>query len=381
MSLPPNNYEMGSYYVGSYNHTSMNDTKIPVMVRYNKTDDYYQGFMPPTPSQLLLDIMEFKRWAILFIIIFGVIGNVVSFYIFTKSKLRKVSTSRYFSAISIVDIGYLLSTLCTNLTTWGVSVYHVHGLCPLIMYVNHICTFLSIWYVTSLVIEKFIGLFWPSKKAHFCTVFRAKCVIIGLAILAVVCYHYVTWTVGSDYPYMYCFPWPENELFETWNKLNKVDAVVVSVIPYVLIFCLSCLIGVKTWQFYKRNRSTGFRLHRRQTAYVPQDKEYKTSGLLLLVAYVTFFLSITNGVFRVLMIMQPQEMILIAQLFQTISYSIKPILYILGSRPYRKEIWRALKQTFICERLFRSSSLSEMQTVSQQTDNGRAIEIVVEKTM
>ena len=240
-----------------------------VLINNNYSDlgeDY--GFMPKPPATLLFSrLHEFYKWTVLFIIGFGVLGNAICFYVFTKSKLRKVSSSRYFSAIAIVDMGYLLSNLCTHLaTSWGISVYHVHGLCPLVMYINHICTFLSIWYVTALVIEKFIGLYWPSKKAQFCTVFRAKCVIIGFVILAVVCYHYITWTVGAEPPYIYCMPWREDELFETWRKLNKVDAFVVSVIPYILIFCLSCLIAIRTWQFYKRSRSTGFRLHRRTTA-------------------------------------------------------------------------------------------------------------------
>lgn len=335
----------------------------------------------PMLSVTLMNINKFKDWAALFIIGFGVFGNILCFYIFTRSKLRKVSSSRYFSAIAIVDMGYLLSTLCNYLTNWGITIYHIHGICPLSMYMNHICAFLSIWYVTALVIEKFIGLYWPSKKANFCTVFRAKCVIVGLAIFAVVCYHYVTWTVGSSAPFSYCFPWPEDELLETWTELNKVDVIVVSVIPYVLIFCLSCLIAIKTWKFYKRNRSTGFRLHRRQTAFIPQDKEYKTSGLLLLISFVTLILGVPYGVYREVMIMEPVELGPLAQFFHFVSYSIKPVIYVIASRPFRKKIWKMIKNVCLCKSMFRSSSCSEMHVVGQQIDNGRAIEIVAEKSI
>lgn len=341
---------------------------------------YYHDYDFAPVSVLMTNIFNFTNWATLFIIGFGVIGNILSFYVFTRSKLRKASSSRYFAAIAIVDIGYLLSTLCSNLTTWGITVYHVHGICPLNMYMNYIFAFLSIWYVTALVIEKFIGLYWPLKKANFCTVFRAKCVIVGLAIFAVVCYHFVTWTVGSQEPYLFCIPWPENELLETWTELNKADVIVVSVIPYVLIFCLSCLIAVKTWQFYKRNRSTGFRLHRRQTAFIPQDKEYKTSGLLLLIASVTLILGVPYGVCREFTITHP-VVITLARFFQLVTYSIRPVIYIIASRPFRKKVWKIIKYVCLCKSMLRSSSFSEMHTVSQQTDNGRAIEIIAEKSM
>jgi hypothetical protein len=168
---------------------------------------------------------------------------------------------------------------------------------------------------------------------------------------------------------------------ETWSNLNKIDQVVVSVVPYILILCLSCLIGFRTWQYYKKSRSTGFRLHRRQTAFVPQDKEYKTSGLLLVVAFITFGLGIINSLVRVIGPYISLEMQTVGSFLQVNSYSIKPFLYLLGSRPYRKEVWRFGKQLCICSRWYKNSSLSEMQAVSQQTDNGRAIEIIIEKTM
>ena len=370
---------MGTYDININN----NYTNMTFIQQFNGSYDYYDhGFLQrPPPSQALLNFIEFNKWACLFIVAFGVAANILCFYIFTRTKLRKFSSSRYFSAIALVDMGYLLSYLCTHLTAWKLDILHVHGFCPLIMYINHICTFLSIWYVTALVIDKFIGLYWPSKKSHYCTVFRAKCVIITFSVLAVVCYHYITWTVGYNTYFRSCVPWPENELMETWSNLNKIDQVVVSVVPYILILCLSCLIAFRTWQYYKRNRSTGFRLHRRQTAFVPQDKEYKTSGLLLVVAFITFGLGIINSLVRVIGPYISLEMQTVGSFLQVNSYSIKPFLYLLGSRPYRKEVWRFGKQLCICSRWYKNSSLSEMQTVSQQTDNGRAIEIIIEKTM
>ena len=80
------------------------------------------------------------------------------------------------------------------------------------------------------------------------------------------------------------------------------------------------------------------------------------------------------------MIVQPHELPLIAQFLQINSYSIKPFLY-LASRPYRKELWKLFKNIIICSKWFPNTSHSEMQTVNQQTENGREIEIIIEKTM
>ena len=56
-------------------------------------------------SQEIADMMFFITYPI--IIIFGTIGNMLSFYIMRRGSLRDVSTCFYMSALAIADTGKL----------------------------------------------------------------------------------------------------------------------------------------------------------------------------------------------------------------------------------------------------------------------------------
>lgn len=320
-------------------------------------------------------LMYFEKWAVPVVVAIGLPLNFLSFYLFWRTKLRKASTSRYMAAIALADSGYLCSKMLTHLLSFDVPVYHIHGSCQLIMYLNHVSTFLSIWFLVAVVIEKFIGIYWPRKKSIFCTVFRAKCVIAALTVLSIVCYHYITWTIGPSSNKRYCMPWPEEDLIEPWEKFTRMDAFLVAVIPQVTIFILSCLIAVKTCMYYQRSRSPEQqRFVVRQRTCLPHEKEFRTTPSLLCVAFVTVLLDIPTSIIRVCVIMHPIYSP-IATFLQLITYSIKAILYMCSSSQYRAELCRMFRKIgSVCKCI--GPQLNDTQNASQQTDTNT--EIIVE---
>ncbi|OWF36679.1 uncharacterized protein LOC110441319 [Mizuhopecten yessoensis] len=319
-------------------------------------------------------LYTFQKWAVPVVVAFGLPLNMLSFYLFWRTKLRKASSSRYMAAIAMADSGYLFSKMLTHLPVFDVPVYHIHGSCQIIMYINHVSTFLAIWFLAALVIEKSIGLYWPRKKSNFCTVFRAKCVIAALTVMSIVCYHYITWTIGPSADKLYCSPWPDNNLLQPFEKLARMDAFLVAVIPHATIFVLSCLISIKACIYYSRSKSPEQeQFVRRQRTCLPQEKEFRTTPSLLCVAFTTVLLDVPNCIIRVFFIMHPIYNP-VASFLQFVTYSIKTELYFISSSQYRLEVWRLIARIARFCKIIEPQN--DTQTVSQQTDNGG--EIIVE---
>ncbi|XP_069128479.1 uncharacterized protein [Argopecten irradians] len=328
-------------------------------------------------EDLLKDIQrlyDFQKWAVPVVVAFGLPLNVLSFYLFWRTKLRKASSSRYMAAMAMADNGFLCSKMLAHLPVFEVPVYHMHGSCQINMYVNHVSTFLSIWFLAALVIEKSIGLCWPRKKSNFCTVFRAKCVIAALTVLSIVCYHYITWTIGPSPDKLYCLPWPDDNLYKPFEKLTRMDAFLVAVIPQGTILVLSCLIAVKTCIYYSQSNSPEQeQFVRRQRTCLPQEKEFRTTPSLLSVAFITVLLDVPNSIIRVFFILHPIYSP-VASFLQFVTYSIKTEIYFLSSSQFRIEVWLLMARIARFCRIIEPHN--DTQNVSQQTDNGG--EIIVE---
>ena len=68
--------------------------------------------------------------------------------------------------------------------------------CQFITLISHCATFLSTWYCVSLATDRHLVVCCPRLRRTFCTQCRARLVVIGLAVLAVVVYVNTTILVG-----------------------------------------------------------------------------------------------------------------------------------------------------------------------------------------
>lgn len=326
--------------------TEVNLTSSVNVTMYEDYPPYYPPMPPRPPRDLLL---EFKKYANLITCVIGIIGNIIIFLVFTRTKLKKPSTARYLAASAVADSGFLLVVLCINLDSfYKVRLHRLIGPCQLITFGDHAFSFLSRWYLTAVIIEKYIGVMWPRKKSKMCTVFRAKCVIICLAIMSLVCYLYVTWFVGVYGSPPRCNVFTNDiQVLESWRVLTKMDAVVNFIVPYLTIFFLTCLIAYKSWDYHRRSLTASERFLRRRRVTTPGDKEFKTTPLLILLASCTLILSVPNSITRILMFsekfMPDEETIFIMGLFHyfvVLNSAIKICVYLISSNAFARELGR-----------------------------------------
>ncbi|KAK9499344.1 hypothetical protein O3M35_002395 [Rhynocoris fuscipes] len=118
------------------------------------------------------------------LVLFGSLGNCLSVIVFFSTKLKKLSSSYYLSALAISDTGVLFFTFTSWLSLFEVSLFNKHGLCQLSVYLMQVCSFLSVWFIVAFTVERFIAVRYPLKRPSMCTVSRAKIVLIGLSLLA-----------------------------------------------------------------------------------------------------------------------------------------------------------------------------------------------------
>lgn len=119
------------------------------------------------------------------LVLTGSIGNILSVLVFFKTKLRKLSSSYYLAALGISDTCFLLISFSHWLSLADVTFYSQNIFCQFFTYFSGVCSFLSVWFVVAFTVERFIAVLYPLKRQTMCTVRRAKIVLTGLTLAAV----------------------------------------------------------------------------------------------------------------------------------------------------------------------------------------------------
>lgn len=311
--------------------------------------------------------------------------NWILFYVFSRSKLKMTSSSRYMAAIAFVDNIVIFTSSVSNLSFYyNVPVFRIYGACQFVYFFNFVGTFLSIWYVTALVIDKFIGLYWPVKRSEYCTEYRAKCVTILFAIFSVVLYHHLLWTIENTqlYGIYICLPYNETSLFETWSFLNHVDYIIVVIIPYLTIVILLCLLILKLCTYKSNVRQVRGSLRGRLPS-VNMEQEFKTMPLVIAVAVSTIALRLLHNIYRIFKIIG-QNTVTVASCFYQISFACKFFLYVMTSERFRDELIMLCRQCIYhapgCSRRSESEPTT-FTSVNQQTDSSTEDHCIIEGTV
>ncbi|KAL8562439.1 hypothetical protein ACOMHN_008583 [Nucella lapillus] len=282
----------------------------------------------------------------------GMVGNLLAYLVFTRSKFRKVASVPYLSGIAVVDSGFVFTYFLTTLTYfYHVPIMSQMGVCQFGMFTNYVCLFLAMWYVVGLVVEKFISVFWPLKKGSLCTVFRAKVVLVCLAILAIVSYSYVIYFFGPNprfQPAM-CGPWQEFQ--HPYQTFMVLDCIVVFIAPLLVIVVLVMLIVVRGCEYYRM--SSGSDLVPRpsggsssqQTTLRATELVYAVVGLVLvthtpnsIVRIAGFFNEHMDEHGRVVFM----RCVSVVRYIHLLSFALKFLLYWLVSRGFREHTQRLL---------------------------------------
>lgn len=204
-------------------------------------------------------IAEIQLYAVPLLVLLGTVGNLLSLAVFRCTKLRRLSTSYYLTALALSDTTFLICIFVVWLENVKVHIYTQPYLCQFVTYTIHVCCFLSPWLVVTFTVERYVATCYPLRRASVCTVSRAKIVVAVLTFIGSAFYSY-TIVMAGIYPDMsFCGLLPGYE--EPLNVLNSLDTFFTLVIPVALIIGLNFQIGYAVWHFEKVRRRMTISLH------------------------------------------------------------------------------------------------------------------------
>ena len=99
------------------------------------------------------------RYAPIFLLMFGIIGNLLSCLVFSQRVLRTNPCAIYFLAVSISNLVFLPTQLSTILGSWDQSLNltnNISGLCKLMMFIILTTRTLILWFLVLATIDRYL---------------------------------------------------------------------------------------------------------------------------------------------------------------------------------------------------------------------------------
>ncbi|CAF0881386.1 unnamed protein product [Adineta ricciae] len=350
------------------------------------------GGMGPPPGSGSSAITSLQRNVVLYgylvLFIFGFFGHSMSFTIFRRQTLRKVSTSTLFVYMTISDLIYLLACFYTfiflglNVSTANKNM--MNQLCRAYSFVQYFCMCCTAWFLLTITIDRWLRIRFPFRVRELCTRQRVTigaCVIvivsaalnshlalpfIGVVGDATVCS--ASQTSTAAYQYFYSTIWP------------ILITILQIILPTVLLlaFSISMFVELRRQQQQKTQlrRGGGGGAGRR----VFLDRQML---LIMISSIVLFFITqIPLSLFYILMTYVLRSRLTLEQLLQfnnfailiaSIDYAASFYVHCLSSRLFRQEFYNVIRvvrsrrvgvvtQLFGPERIQTQTQLVQLQT-------------------
>ncbi|KAM7357972.1 G-protein coupled receptor [Cochliomyia hominivorax] len=234
----------------------------------NMNDDYRDGDNEVFQTiEYMSTILNFYYTPI--IVGTGSIGNILSVFVFFKTKLRKLSSSYYLAALAVSDTCFLLGLFAQWLNFFDIRIYNREYFCQFFTFFSNLACFCSVWFVVAFTVERFIAVMYPLRRQTMCTVRRAKMVLIGLTILG--CLHCIPFWIYSTTVYSskvedtICDI--RNEYKEYILLFNYWDTIVVFAVPFTGIVILNTFTGCTVWKFATVRRT--LTMQKMKTQHLP----------------------------------------------------------------------------------------------------------------
>lgn len=206
----------------------------------NVSDDFTLTFSETERAGGLLKVaLLLHRVLLPGIVLFGLIGNILSLLVFNTTKLRRLSSSVYLSALALSDSVFLLCVLLLWIDTLNVSIFHRPILCQTLVYLTFIFSFLSVWIVNVLTLELYVITFYLSTRTLQLLDRSFAVRVLGfLAGLAIVLYAYNIWTIEIheiDQERNVC---TEKRSYFVLT-MSCIDSLLTSLIPMVMMLVMT----------------------------------------------------------------------------------------------------------------------------------------------
>ncbi|XP_039484849.1 galanin-like G-protein coupled receptor npr-9 [Drosophila santomea] len=217
----------------------------------------------------------------------GSIGNILSVFVFFRTKLRKLSSSFYLAALAVSDTCFLAGLFAQWLNFLNVDIYNRNYFCQFFTFFSYLASFCSVWFVVAFTVERFIAVIYPLKRQTMCTVRRAKIVLFCLTLVGCLhCLPYIVIAKPVFAPKLNATICDLNsEYKEQLALFNYWDSIVVYAVPFTTIAVLNTCTGCTVWKFATVRRTLTMHKMKPQTNSMPSNSSNSSGGTSAVASY------------------------------------------------------------------------------------------------
>ena len=269
------------------------------------------------------------------LIVAGTIGNILSFAVMVRKKIRDSTTSLYLSVLAVADTAVLYTGLLTS------CIKHMNGYdvrlssrfaCKFHMFsVNAIDHFDS-WVLVNVTLERVCAVLLPHKvKGIFTKKFATVCLIIqALVIIFIDCHFLYAYDLGY---LKHRNAWSCLILLRSpisyWSKIWPwIDLCLTSMVPFIIIVSSNVAIVCRLlWSRYTR----------RQSLHVSPNVEMTSMTAILITVSTVFLvttapLSTATVYYRIIKLLdRPQEANVYQKAIKKLVFAILSMIYYMNT--------------------------------------------------
>jgi hypothetical protein len=241
-------------------------------------------------TQCTVNVASFLRFAGTFVVISGLIGNVLSILVFSRKTLRSRSCSIYFLALSLSDINVLISYTIENLLFHGYDIQLLSSLfmCKTTIFLLYASTDISNYLLTLAAIDRCVLVSNSPTRYRFCRKSTAKLMITLVVIsFSLINSHFLFgFQIDNDGS---CLPTPKTYYdFYTHHYNSYIDIIKTVFIPFLIIFICNIFIICKHTR-RKSSFTTNSSIRRRSRRRREKDRQltwflFSTSILFIILS-------------------------------------------------------------------------------------------------
>ncbi|CAL1530518.1 unnamed protein product [Lymnaea stagnalis] len=318
---------------------------------FNGSDGSYED-NETEPNNVPTVVKALEHYAVPVICFLGIIGDVISLFVFVCTSFRYQPCSQYLAALAFVDTLFLISKLLLSFMPVVPSMASAPGSCFVIVYISYVCSFLSAWFVVLMMTERNIVVCYPFRASAMCNKKKSIVVILVTTVFALILYSHSFFTTERNGKVCTI----DHNYFEFLGIFTYVDSFLVFVVPFLSIVCLNLRIILTVRKFRLRHDLLNHSIRRTPRyqnsgntltlAQVRSTKMLIWVSSVYIVLYLPSYVVRLYGLILVQISLNPDHFYVtqsICQFLYYLNFGIDFIVYVMTSNNFRRNVARCAR--------------------------------------
>lgn len=161
-------------------HFSMNSSSP--LINHSLKGNFNETSIRTEITEFIRQVNQWLMIVELVIVICGLLGNGLALIVINRRSLRDTSSSVFITYLAIFDSSVLLVQITSLILFSNIQSYILHCF---LTYLTDLVTFISVWIMVIMTIERCVAVHSPFLAKRFCTIQRARYSVYILVLFAI----------------------------------------------------------------------------------------------------------------------------------------------------------------------------------------------------